>query len=240
MLNLANLQEFTKRSQTTSVNVIREYCQHVFLSALYRQPGAERLLFKGGTALRIAFHSPRFSEDLDFTGSHIRQLEVEGLFTETLAAIEKTGLIVELEEAKNTSGGYLGEAFFHAYGKRIIIRIEVSLRSGRHGAGVRRLIENDYIPEYSLVHVPKDEIVQGKLEALLARHKPRDFYDYYFLLSGDYPLVREAKYVVAVRQLLKVTKLDFRRELRQFLPASHAMHLRDFKKVLERKLENVK
>ncbi|MDP2789696.1 MAG: nucleotidyl transferase AbiEii/AbiGii toxin family protein [bacterium] len=239
MLNLANLQKFTKRSQTSEVNVIREYCQHIFLSVLYQQPGAERLLFKGGTALRIVFHSPRFSEDLDFTGSHITQAEVEGLFTETLVAVENTGLQVELEEAKNTSGGYLGEAIFHAYGKQIIIRIEVSLRTGKPIVGVRKLIENEYVPEYSLVHLAKEAIVQGKLDALLARHKPRDFFDYYFLLSGDYPLVREAKYVAAVQKLLRETKLDFRRELRQFLPASHVMHLRDFKKVLEQKLENV-
>ncbi len=239
MLNLANLQEFTKRSQTSEVNVIREYCQHVFLATLYRQSGAERLLFKGGTALRIAFRSPRFSEDLDFTGSRIIQAEVENIFTETLAAVENTGLQVELEEAKNTSGGYLGEAIFHAYGKRIIIRIEVSLRTGKPVVGVRKLIDNEYIPEYSLVHLAKEAIVQGKLDALLARHKPRDFYDYYFLLSGDYPLVREPKYVAAVQKLLRESKLDFRRELRQFLPASHAMHLRDFRKVLEQKLENV-
>ena len=34
----------------------------------------------------------------------------------------------------------------------------------------------------------------------------------------------------------KESKLDFRRELREFLPASHLMHLRDFKKVLEQKI----
>ncbi|MFA6587681.1 MAG: nucleotidyl transferase AbiEii/AbiGii toxin family protein [Patescibacteria group bacterium] len=239
MLNLANLQEFTKRSQTNSENVIREYCQHVFLSVLYRQPGAENLLFKGGTALRIVFHSPRFSEDLDFTGSRITQREVEELFTETLTNIEKNGFSVELEEAKNTSGGYLGEAIFRVYDQKIIIRIEVSLRAGKPISGIRKLIENDYIPEYSLVHLAKEAIVQGKLEALLARHKPRDFYDYFFLLSDNYPLVREAKHVAEVRKLLQESKLDFRRELRQFLPASHAMHLRDFRKVLEQKLDSI-
>jgi predicted nucleotidyltransferase component of viral defense system len=239
MLTQENLEKFTKQSQTTLDNVVREYCQHVFLTSLYQQPGVERLLFKGGTALRIVFHSPRFSEDLDFTGVNITQREVEEIFTNTLVNIEHTGIRIALEEAKNTSGGYLGIATFHAYGMDLRVQVEVSLRVGKKPQGTRTSIENDYIATYSLVHLAKEAIVQGKLDALLARHKPRDFYDYYFLLSGDYPLVREPKYVTAVQKLLRESKLDFRRELRQFLPASHAMHLRDFRKVLEQKLENV-
>ncbi len=32
---------------------------------------SESLLFKGGTVLKLIWRSPRFSEDLDFTGSKI-------------------------------------------------------------------------------------------------------------------------------------------------------------------------
>src|SRR3990167_4379162 len=104
MLNIKNLEKFTKQVQTSMENIVREYCQHLFLSYLYQQPGSERLLFKGGTALRIVFKSPRFSEDLDFTGVNITQDEVEEVFTNTLADIENTGIHVELEEGKTTTG----------------------------------------------------------------------------------------------------------------------------------------
>ena len=67
MLGRDNLEKFTKLQQTSVQNVVREYCQHLFLSFLYQNPGSEKLLFKGGTALRIILKSPRFSEDLDFT-----------------------------------------------------------------------------------------------------------------------------------------------------------------------------
>jgi hypothetical protein len=40
--------------QTTELNVAREYCQHLFLSAFYQQSGSEQVKFKGGTALKIA------------------------------------------------------------------------------------------------------------------------------------------------------------------------------------------
>ena len=48
-------------------NIVREYFQNVFLAKLYTLSEAEKMLFKGGTALRILYGSPRFSEDLDFS-----------------------------------------------------------------------------------------------------------------------------------------------------------------------------
>ncbi len=236
MLTRANLEQFTKQAQTKLENVVREYCQHLFLSYLYQQPRSEKLLFKGGTALRIIFHSPRYSEDLDFTGVSITQRGVEEIFTNTLVDIENTGIRVELEEGKPTTGGYLGIIEFDIYDKKIEIFFEVSLRNGKRVAGVRQFIENDYIQPYTLVSLPKEEIVKGKMQAFINRQKPRDFYDYFFLLSGNYPVVKEKDNLSQALKLLKKSKLDFRRELREFLPVSHLMHLRNFKKILEQKI----
>lgn len=236
MLTRANLEQFTKQAQTKPENVVREYCQHLFLSYLYQQPRSERMLFKGGTALRIIFHSPRYSEDLDFTGVKITQHEIEELFVGALANVEKTGINVEIKEGKHTTGGYLGIMEFDVYNKIIEIYFEVSLRNGKGASGINSLIENDYIPAYTLFHLPKEEIVKGKMQALINRYKPRDFYDYFFLLSGNYPIVKEKENLAQALKLLRESKINFRGELREFLPASHMMHLRDFKKVLEQKI----
>ena len=62
------LEKLEKRYQTGLFpNIVREYFQHVFLAELYKLPSAEKMLFKGGTALRIVYGSPRFSEDLGFS-----------------------------------------------------------------------------------------------------------------------------------------------------------------------------
>ncbi len=66
MITRQFITELSTKNQTSEQNVAREYCQHLFLSYLYKRAGAEKLLFKGGTALRVIFKSPRFSEDLDF------------------------------------------------------------------------------------------------------------------------------------------------------------------------------
>lgn len=238
MLNIENLEQFAKVKQTDIENVAREYFQHLFLSFLYQQPGSANLLFKGGTALHILFQNPRFSEDLDFTGIHITIREVENLFAAALSEIEKTGINVEIVESKKTTGGYLGIAKFLAYGKIINIQIEVSLRNGKTSKGTLTLIQSDYLPPYTLVHLPVENIVAEKIAAIIFRHKPRDFYDYFFLLSGNYPQAREAKNIKTVLKLLRESKLNFGAELKKFLPLSHAIQMKDFKKILERKILN--
>ena len=233
-----NLEEFTRRFQTSRNNIMREYGQHMFLSYLYQEKKGERLLFKGGTALRIVMKSPRFSEDLDFTGVGITQREIETLFADTLARLEKVGFRVALNTAKETTGGYLGNATLDVFGWQAVVHIEVSLRNGKKMNGVQSVIENDYIPSYTLVHLDEREIIQGKLEALFNRHKPRDFYDYFFLLSlrEPPPATRQRETLTRVLSLLRDVDIDFRSELKQFLPASHAMIMRDFKGILERKI----
>ena len=68
MITNEALEKLARQYQTGIFpNIVREYFQHMFLSELYKLPGADQLLFKGGTALRVIYDSPRFSEDLDFS-----------------------------------------------------------------------------------------------------------------------------------------------------------------------------
>lgn len=145
--------------------------------------------------------------------------------------------IVDIAEAKKTTGGYLGIASFFLYDLEIKIKIEVSLRSGKRLKGVRTLIQSDYLPAYTLVHLPIEDIIIGKLAALFNRQKPRDFYDYYFLLFGNYPAVKETKNLEKVLELLQNSQINFKAELKKLLPASHQMILKDFKKLLAQEIK---
>ena len=53
--------------QIDLTQVVREYWEILVLKGLYDSPYGRKLIFKGGTALRLAYDSPRFSEDLDFS-----------------------------------------------------------------------------------------------------------------------------------------------------------------------------
>lgn len=238
MLTLESLEEFTKKFQTTSKNVVREYIQHLFLSNLYKIPEAEKLLFKGGTALKIIYGSPRFSEDLDFTGQNIfRYQEIDELFIATLSEIEKTGVKISFKEAKPTTGGYLGVIsyeFFDIFGD---MKFEISLRRGKASSELTTIV-NDYTPAYTLIHLSAAEIVKGKTSALLARKKPRDYYDLYFLLR--HPQLSkfvDKKKLEEVLMNLDKESIDFKKEFSMLLPVSHQMILKDFENILKREIE---
>src|SRR3990167_4366422 len=100
------IKKLAIKFQTIPENIAREYFQHLFLRTFYQQDGSEKILFKGGTALRIIYGSPRFSEDLDFSGFATSIREVEDLLEVTILEIALEEKI-ELEEAKATTGGYL-------------------------------------------------------------------------------------------------------------------------------------
>lgn len=85
MIDLETIKILSQKYQIRIDNIIREYFQHLFLSFLYSQKESEDIYFKGGTALKIIYHSPRFSEDLDFSASkNISLSQIDDLFLETL------------------------------------------------------------------------------------------------------------------------------------------------------------
>lgn len=239
MISQQSLEKFTKKHQTTKENIAREYCQHLFLSSLYRLPSSEKLLFKRGTALRFVYGSPRFSEDLDFTGINIYSLKlIEDLFVDTLSQIELTGIDISLKEAKSTTGGYLGVIHYNLYGLSEDMRFEISLRNGKRLRGEIVTIINDFIPVYTMVHLPSKEIVEGKVAALINRKKPRDFYDFYYILRHpELHRYIEKETLVRVKDILHKTQINFRKELSVLLPISHQMILKDFKSLLIKEIE---
>lgn len=55
MISQPAIDSLAAKSQTSPVNIAREYCQHLLLQAIYKQKGASGLYFKGGTALRLLY-----------------------------------------------------------------------------------------------------------------------------------------------------------------------------------------
>lgn len=239
MLSLENLKEFTKKFQTVEKNVVREYMQHLFLSFLYRLPKAERLLFKGGTALRFIYKSPRFSEDLDFTGENIYYYRViDNLFINTLSEIEQQGIKTDFREAKPTTGGYLGIIHYELYDFVEDMKFEISLRKGRKLNKEINTIVNDYGRAYTIIHLSGEKIVQGKMAALLQREKPRDYYDlYFFLRHPELHRLVEKDLLKQVLENLEKEGINFKKELSALLPASHQIILKDFKSNLIREIK---
>lgn len=238
MISKDLIAELTRKYQTTQINVAREYCQHLFLSYFYQKQKSGHILFKGGTAIRFLYNSPRFSEDLDFTAYNITVRRIETIFIDSLDGVAQTGIDVKLEEAKATSGGYLGIVRFTFLDFKQTIQIEASTRPKKSKiASEVSLISSDYIPPYNIISLAEKGLIEEKIQALLDRAKPRDFYDIYFLLRAN---LSTPKNTLPLRNVLKKlggTKIDFKRELMPFLPKSHHNILKDFKNILKKELE---
>lgn len=247
MINKESLQKLATQYQTSIFpNIIREYFQHVFLSELYRLPAAENLLFKGGTALRVIYGSPRFSEDLDFSAFKVagRELKkyVEDLFIYILGEMERMGIKVEIgEKSGATTGGYFGVATFNILDYQPVdVEINISARNGRDILGEVDSVANDFVPTYTLLHLPQEELVEEKIfGALVERKNPRDFYDLYFIMRKNMLSAGHKKRLGEIKdKIISDSKtINFRSELSPFLPADHQMIIRDFHRALEAELD---
>lgn len=246
MISNETLEKLSKQYQTgVFPNIVREYFQHIFLSELYKLPESEKLLFKGGTALRIVYGSPRFSEDLDFSLFGIGQSDlkrlIEDLFVKVLAEIERIGILVELGEKSNkTTGGYFGVATFKILEYQPVdVEINISSRDGGIIKGEVDSIANDFVPTYNLIHLPQDELVEEKVfGALLERKKPRDFYDLYFIMrKGMISSVQKRRLAELKNEILRNARsINFRGELGTFLPVDQQIIICDFNRALEDEL----
>jgi predicted nucleotidyltransferase component of viral defense system len=242
------LDKIAREEQTSLFpNVVREYVQHLFLATLYRLPDASHLLFKGGTALRIVFGSPRFSEDLDFSLFGITPQAspdfVEHLFITVLHELSQGGIAIDLgNKSAPTSGGYFGIATATVPGfQPINIEINISFRNGRPVQSQVVSIAGSFVPTYTLYHLPQDELVEEKVfGALRERKKPRDYYDLYFMMRKGMLSADHKKRLAAVADeiLAEARSVNFQNELGAFLPTGQQAIIRDFANMLERELKS--
>jgi len=240
MLSEKFLKDLAIKKQIGLENVMREYVQNLFLSCFYTLEGSEKILFKGGTALKLVFESPRYSEDLDFTGLENSSL-YENLLGEVMVWFVDRGMELDLVESKPTSGGHLSILRVGVLDRHLEIKSEVSFR--KMGTLVEResvVINPEYIPSYSAYILSPSDLVREKVEALLMRQKPRDFFDLYFILRSP-TLRRELKLGEeqrsdVVERLEKQDKRLLRKDLQDLLPRSFWPTISDLPTALEREL----
>lgn len=241
MIEQRQIQKLAQSWQTTTDNVVREYFQQLFLSYFYQEKGSDGLLFKGGTALRIVWHSPRFSEDMDFTGAGVTVKSIESLMEGALAGIEMQGIKAEIIESKKTSGGYLAIFQLDSDGYKSRIQVEVSLRQGKKGLGTAALIQSDLVAPYTLIHLKEEILVSEKIQACLSRGKARDFYDLYFILRSrmafQEAFLQDKKLKMKILDVVRSGKIDFRHELKTFLPVNQHLIIKGFPKALIAEIE---
>lgn len=197
MLTKQQLQRIALRHGIGLQAQERDYIQYLFLSVLCSR--SQGLLFKGGTALRVLHHSPRYSEDLDFNTT--RDLaDTKALFRQAIADLAHFGVTAVARNEWESDAGYSFDLSYEgplydgrdrSKGKA---RVDTNLRPEKV-AVERRLVSSEYddVVPFLLTALTVDHIFAEKVRALLTRGKARDLYDLWFLteqgLSGDVALI---------------------------------------------------
>lgn len=237
MLNKNIIEKLAIKYQTSYKNVSREYIQNLFLRSFYTKDGSENFLFKGGTALRIAFKSPRFSEDLDFSG-YKNGGTYEKVLEAVLFDLVSEGLDVDIEESKATSGGYLANITVNFEGEKITIKNQISFRNKKDKKLENILIYSDFVPSYNMFLLDRSIIVAEKINALIERAKPRDFFDLHFILRN--PDLRknveidDGQREKILKNINSQDKKYLGSELKNLLPKSFWVLIKDLPSALKR------
>lgn len=205
-------QNLMKELKIDITQVAQEEWEIKILTGLFAADFGRHLIFKGGTALRLAYNSPRFSEDLDFTLNG--QLDVKE-FTKTLKKI--AARYPELTLIESQSKFYTYFALFKIkeswLSQAFSIKIEISKRQKVEKNEIRTLTS----PTTNLQVIARvqtlEQILSDKIAAAQTRTKARDFFDLWFI----YQLKR------APVSLPKTTvnEQKFKTELRKFLPNNY-------------------
>jgi len=191
--------------------VVREYWGLIVLKGLYDSRFGRYLIFKGGTALRLAYGSPRFSEDLDFSLTKDVLKGKFSSFIEKMITPFPEMALTDLEEKYYTflaeikvTQDYLPFPFR--------IKIEISKREMKDYQWELKLLGSPTTAIQVLGQVATlEQIYKDKLACLKGRAKPKDLFDLWYLshkLNISY-----------TPQKISLNKKEAIRDLRKYLPS---------------------
>ena len=196
--------------------VVREELEFSLLKSLFESGIGKALVFKGGTALRLAFGSPRFSDDLDFSASSaVPEAAFRAAAGAALKGLPDATLVEALAKRFTLFALYRFDVPYIA--RPFSIKVEVSTREeSRRQADESelRLLSSEVTNLTVLVRlVTLERALEDKKAAFAARRQPRDLYDLWFI-SQKLGLPFQADLAGSDPRIV-------RRELRKYLPRTH-------------------
>ncbi|MCK4891542.1 MAG: nucleotidyl transferase AbiEii/AbiGii toxin family protein [Candidatus Pacebacteria bacterium] len=215
MLEQKIVNKLSKELQIAPEFIVRETWEIIILKELFAKKWSEKLVFKGGTALRLAYQSPRFSVDLDF--SVLAKINPKDFFS-FLSALGKKYSELEIIDKKDKfytlyAQIKIKEAFLN---RPFSIKIEISKRKNQFK-------KNEHLPKVlkTLVYpievlcdtATLEKIYRDKITTIQNRQAPRDLFDLWYLSEKLNKSFRPPS--------TKLTKKNIKSELHKFLPLNY-------------------
>lgn len=213
-----NLRLLSEKLKIAPLNIVRENIEIEILNFLAKSDTAKKVIFYGGSALRLAYGSPRFSVDLDFLMiEKVKDSELKNILmalikehNEIITQIDYKITLKDFKDKRNTLFALIN--IEHPSLKHHLnLKIEVSKRKNN--------VRYEFIPLSSPCShltpiIPTctiESLKELKEEALKRRKEPRDWFDLWYVSK----YLKEPFY--PPRKFL-FEKKEFKRELKRFLP----------------------
>jgi len=193
--------------------VVREYWEVALLNRLFESTRGRDLVFKGGTALRLAYGSPRFSEDLDFT---LIEDTLGAVFKDLAGSLVKPFASADITDLAAKRWTYLCEIrITEAYlAQPFRIKLEISRRPAVDYRSELRLITSPTTPMQALGRVATlEQLFRDKQDCIRDRAAPKDVFDLWFI-SQKMGIRYESPET-------KLTARELKRELAKYLPSDY-------------------
>ena len=195
--------------------VIREEAELIVLKALFESAISDAVVFKGGTALRLIYNSPRFSEDLDFsTTASISARDFKTVINKVISSDSR----FSLKDLASKYSTHLAEIRIKETWQNMALslKIEVSRRpelnkiNDRANALAKSPVTNLTILTTAFT---LERILKDKLRMLKERKMPRDVFDAWFICQKTGVKFNQKNF--------GYPKGKIRQELRKFLPRNY-------------------
>ncbi|MCK5122937.1 MAG: nucleotidyl transferase AbiEii/AbiGii toxin family protein [Candidatus Pacebacteria bacterium] len=215
-MNLQQLNDFKKQINISADQILREEAEMIFLDELAKNKLSAKIVFYGGTALRLVYNSPRFSEDIDLI--YIKPINFLE-FKEFIQKIIKQNSHWQLKDLKNKRRTMFAlilikdEKLKHNFSlkieihkpvKKIKLKTELSL--------IKSPLS---IAEPLLLTPTLNELKKLKENALVSRKKARDIFDLWYISKT----LRE-NFILPIK-MPKYSEREFKNELQVFLPKKY-------------------
>jgi predicted nucleotidyltransferase component of viral defense system len=176
--------------------MLKEYIQLMILDFLSTSPWVEKIVFIGGTNLRLVKGIDRFSEDLDFDCKNFSETDFMRMTDDVLRFLQRSGFKAETRDKDNPRltafrrNLYFPELLFESglsghKAERFLIKVEAQDQGYSYMPVMANIRRAGFFFPFP---VPPDSVLCAmKLTALLNRQKGRDFYDAIFLLGQTEP-----------------------------------------------------
>lgn len=210
------LNTYIKQLSISRDQILREEAEMEFLRELSEDKLGSKVIFYGGTALRLAFGSPRFSEDIDLLRLKSITFSKFEKFIQKLVKNHPNWSLKDIKDKRQTIFALIlikDEKMKHSFSLKIEIHkpaVRIKLET------VLSLIKSPLSIAEPLLLVPTlKELKRLKEDALTDRKKARDIFDLWYIAQS----LREN--FTITKKTPRYSKREFKNELQVFLPRKY-------------------